>query len=146
MNPNNNFAEHLSRTLAGPLKSVGAAGKGVFTQKISTDIANNIYGTGKDFFDKYADFEKRYQKALNTHLDPAKIAGVDIDFLRSGGSMNFDVLESKVRQQFRNEYMDDILKIPTILRRHGGPGTQLPSSNQYRLSVKYVSETGERFS
>jgi|GEM_PF-5544293 len=146
MKSTNNFGEHLSRALAGPLRGSGAKAGGVFTQKISTDIADDIYGTGKAFLDRYTDFEKRYQSALNTHLDPSKVAGVDIDFLRSGGSINLNVLEANIGNEFRRVYTEDILRIPKIFQKHGAPGIQLPSSNLYRLSTKYATETAERIS
>lgn len=138
----NNFNIHLSEVFAKPMSGAGI--NRVFTGQISKDTVNKVYGGGKDFLDRYSKFENDYQKALRRNLDPAKVAGVDMDFLRSGGAINLNVLTQDVREKFQREYFNDILRLPNVFKEVGAPGIQLPSANQYRYAARYAVETGER--
>lgn len=103
-------------------------------------------GTGKDFLNRYSEFEKQYQKLLATELDINKTAGVDIDFLRSGGAIDLNVLNSGARKNLERQYKEDILRIPKVFQDQGYPALQLPSSNKYRYAFKLGTETKERSS
>lgn len=95
---------------------------------------------------KYSEFEKQYQKLLATELDIGRAAGVDIEFLKSGGAIDLSVLNRQAREILERQYKEDILRIPKIFQSQGYPTLQLPTSNKYRYPFRFGTETGERSS
>ena len=101
-------------------------------------------GTGKDFLERYSQFEKRYQSELLKNLDVGKAQGVDLDFIMNGGAINLDILNAEAKTMLEREYKEDVLRLPKAFRDIGNPGIQMPSSNRYRHAFRYGVDTEER--
>jgi hypothetical protein len=101
-------------------------------------------GTGKDFLERYSQFEKRYQSELLKNLDVGKAQGVDLDFIMNGGAINLDILNAEAKTMLEREYREDVLRLPKMFRDIGNPGIQMPSSNRYRYAFRYGVDTEER--
>ncbi len=83
-------------------------------------------GTGKDFLERYSQFEKRYQSELLKNLDVGKAQGVDLDFIMNGGAINLDILNAEAKTMLEREYREDVLRLPKMFRDIGNPGIQMP--------------------
>lgn len=100
-----------------------------------------IFGTEDEFMERYRIFQELYLQKLETNLDPVKARNVDLDFLRSGGSINLNVLEKKTAKELRERYNQDVLRLPTLFKSKGLPGVELPSANLFRRLFKYEIDT-----
>jgi len=138
----NNFSIPTSELLKTSLQGTGSIGS--FFGRIDLKKTDSIYGTGKDFLDRYSRFEKEYQSKLLTNLDPFRSAGVDVEYLMRGGGINLDILDAESRRLLEKVYKEDILRLPEVFQQAGSPGIQLPSANKYRSAFRYGVDTGER--
>ena len=132
-------ADELLRTSLQDTGSIGS-----FFGRINSKNSNSIYGTGKDFLERYADFEKEYQSKLLTDLDPFRSSGVDIEYLMRGGGINLGVLNVESGKLLERRYKEDVLRLPELFHQVGSPGIQLPSANKYRVAFRYGVDTQER--
>jgi len=138
----NDFSIPADKLLKTSLQGTGSIGS--FFGRINSGHSNSIYGTGKDFLQRYADFEKEYQSKLLTNLDPFRSAGVDVEYLMRGGGMNLGILDVESRKLLERRYKEDILRLPEVFQQVGSPGIQLPSANKYRSAFRYSVDTQER--
>jgi len=138
----NNFSIPADELLKTSLQGTGSIGS--FFGRINSGHSNSIYGTGKDFLDRYSRFEKEYQSKLLTNLDPFRSAGVDVEYLMRGGGINLGILDAESRRLLEKVYKEDILRLPEVFQQVGSPGIQLPSANKYRSAFRYGVDTGER--
>ena len=138
----NDFSIPADKLLKTSLQGTGSIGS--FFDRINSDHSNSIYGTGKDFLGRYADFEKEYQSKLLTNLDPFRSSGVDVEYLMRGGGINLGILDVESRKLLERRYKEDILRLPEVFQQVGSPGIQLPSANKYRSAFRYGVDTQER--
>lgn len=101
----------------------------------------SIFGTPEEFFQRYESFQNEYLQALERNIDPIRARNVDIDFLRSGGSINLNVLEKRTADALRERYMHDVLRLPRLFKQAGIPGVELPSANLFRRAFRYEVDT-----
>lgn len=138
----NDFSIPADRLLKTSLQ--GTTNKISFFGRINSKTSDSIYGTGKDFLGRYADFEKEYQSKLLTNLDPFRSSGVDVEYLMRGGGINLGILDVESRKLLERRYKEDVLRLPNMFQEVGSPGIQLPSANKYRHAFRYGVDTGER--
>lgn len=100
-----------------------------------------VFGTADQFMDRYKNFESAYRKALDTGLDPVRASRANVDFLKSGGKIDLSILEKNVRQNLESMYRDQVLQLPTVLKKYGLPNVELPSGNLYRRLFRYEVDT-----
>lgn len=106
-----------------------------------------MFGTADEFMERYRLFQELYLQKIESNLDPIKARNVDLDFLRSGGSINLNILEKKTANELRRRYMEDVLRLPILFKTKGLPGIELPSANLFRRLFRYeldTSRTGRR--
>jgi len=138
----NDFSIPADELLKTSLQGTGSIGS--FFGRINSGHSNSIYGTGKDFLDRYSLFEKEYQSKLVTNLDPFRSSGVDVEYLMRGGGINLGILDVESRKLLERRYKEDVLRLPNLFQEVGSPGIQLPSANKYRHAFRYGVDTGER--
>lgn len=146
----NDFSIHPDRLLKTSLQGTGS--KRSFFDRINFVNPNSIYvkgkdsiyGTGKDFLDRYSLFEKEYQSKLVTNLDPFRSSGVDVEYLMRGGGINLGILDVESKKLLERRYKEDVLRLPNLFQEVGSPGIQLPSANKYRYAFRYGVDTQER--
>lgn len=138
------FSIDPSKLLSTSLRGTGSIGS--FFGRVNNIIADTVYGSGKDFLQRYENFEKTYQRMLVKELDPSKAKGVDIEYLLKGGGIDLSILNKEAKKRLETMYTQDILRLPKLFRETGSPGIQLPSANKYRYAFKYGVDTDERIS
>lgn len=133
--------------LSARITSLGAAAvNSIAAPYASGKITSNadfmrIVGTQDEFFSRYKSFQDDYIEALRTSVDPTRAAGVDLDFLRSGGKIDLGILKKDIRKQFEKRFREDVLQLPNLFKRFGIPNVELPSANLYRRAFRYEVDT-----
>jgi hypothetical protein len=117
------------------------ANRGVSSGIINKTVLDKVYGTSDEFLSRYEGFQQRYLRALETELDPRAASRANLEILRSQGKIDLSVLNKTTRDQLRQEYINDILRLPHILKEAGLPNINLPSANLYRQLFRYQVDT-----
>jgi len=128
------------------ISAASAAASGDFASYASGKLLHDsgfeaIFGTADQFMDRYKNFEAAYKRALETGLDPVRASRANVDFLKAGGKIDLSILEKGVRKELETMYRDQVLQLPTILKKYGLPNVELPSANLYRRLFRYEVDT-----
>lgn len=128
------------------VSAASAASAGDFAAYASGKLLHDsgfeaIFGTADQFMDRYKNFEAAYRRALETGLDPVRASRANVDFLKAGGKIDLSILEKGVRKELETMYRDQVLQLPTILKKYGLPNVELPSGNLYRRLFRYEVDT-----
>lgn len=65
-----------------------------------------------------------------------------MDSLRRGEKIDLRVLNYTKRKELERIYVDDVLRLPTLIQELGLPDVNLPSANYYRELFRYRVDTG----
>jgi hypothetical protein len=120
------------------------ANRGIASGIIDKTVLDKVYGTSDEFLTRYEGFQKRYLRALETELDPRAASRANLEILRSQGKIDLSVLNKTARNELRQSYINDILRLPHILKEAGLPNINLPSANLYRQLFRYQVDTSSR--
>ena len=118
--------------------------QGVASKIIDQTVLDKVYGTSDDFITRYEGFQQKYLRALETELDPRAASRANLEILRSQGKIDLTVLNKTAREQLRQTYINDILRLPQIMQEAGLPNINLPSANLYRQLFRYQVDTSSR--
>lgn len=118
--------------------------QGVASKIIDQTVLDKVYGTSDDFITRYEGFQQKYLRALETELDPRAASRANLEILRSQGKIDLTVLNKTAREQLRQTYINDILRLPQIMQEAGLPNINLPSANLYRQLFRYQVDTSLR--
>ena len=136
----NYFTTGVGRFVKGGLK-LPRDNKGVASKIIDKTVLDKVYGTSDEFIARYEGFQKNYLRALETELDPRAASRANLEILRSQGKIDLSVLNKTAREELRQTYMNDILRLPQIIKEAGLPNINLPSANLYRQLFRYQVDT-----
>ena len=120
------------------------ANRGVASGMIDKTVLDRVYGTSDEFLSRYEGFQQRYLRALETELDPRAASRANLEILRSQGKIDLSVLNKTARDQLRQSYINDILRLPHLMQEVGLPNINLPSANLYRQLFRYQVDTSSR--
>jgi hypothetical protein len=133
------IGKHIRASLELPPSPT--ANRGVASGMINKKVLDKVYGTSDEFLTRYEGFQQRYLRMLETELDPRAAGRANLEILKSQGKIDLSVLNKTVRDQMRQEYINDILRLPRILKEAGLPNINLPSANLYRQLFRYQVDT-----
>lgn len=136
----NYFTTGAGRFVKGGL-NLPRNNKGVASKIIDQTVLNNVYGTSDEFMARYEGFQKNYLRALETELDPRAAGRANLEILRSQGKIDLTILNKTAKERLRQTYMNDILRLPQLMREAGLPNINLPSANLYRQLFRYQVDT-----
>jgi len=137
----NYFTTGVGRFVRGNI-NLPRDNRGVASKIIDQTVLDKVYGSSSDFLSRYEGFQKKYLRALETELDPRAARTANLEILRSQGRIDLSILNKKARDQLRQTYTNDILRLPKILQEVGLPNINLPSANLYRQLFRYQIDTG----
>ena len=137
----NYFTTGVGRFVKGGITSLPRANQGVASKMIDQTVLDKVYGNSDDFIKRYEGFQQRYLSALETELDPRAASRANLEILRSQGKIDLSVLNKTAREQLRQNYINDILRLPQIMQEVGLPNINLPSANLYRQLFRYQVDT-----
>lgn len=134
-------------TAKGGLKAFEKAGPrmDLFFQQGS--IAHNdlvdIFGAPEDFLNRMSDWQKKAEQAMATQLRVRGNQNVNSKLLARRSSMNLNMFNKETADELYESYVNDVLRIPQLLKKVGAPAVELPSGNLYRSAFKFmVEQTG----
>ena len=139
----NYFTTGIGRFVGAPL-NLPRGNKGVASKIIDDKVLKDVYGTADEFISRYEGFQQKYLKALETQLDPRAASRANLEILRSQGKIDLTVLNKTAREELRQTYINDILRLPQIFQEAGLPNINLPSANLYRQLFRYQVDTSSR--
>ena len=144
--PSNTPLPQGIRAVGKVVSTAAASASGDFASYASGKLLDDsgfqaIFGTADDFMKRYKSFEEAYQRALETGLDPIRASRANVEFLKAGGKIDLSILEKGTRKQLETMYRDQVLQLPTILKKYGLPNVELPSANLYRRLFRYEVDT-----
>lgn len=139
----NYFTTGIGR-FVGTSLNLPRGNKGVASKIIDKTVLNDVYGTADEFISRYEGFQQKYLKALETQLDPRAASRANLEILRSQAKIDLTVLNKTAREELRQTYINDILRLPKILKEVGLPNINLPSANLYRQLFRYQVDTSLR--
>lgn len=103
----------------------------------------DIFGTPEDFLSRMADWQKKAEDAMATELRVRGNQNVNARLLRRRSSINLNMFNKQTADELYESYVNDVLRIPQLLKRVGAPAVELPSGNLYRSAFKFmVEQTG----
>ena len=118
--------------------------QGVASKIIDKAVLDKVYGTSDEFLSRYEGFQKKYLRALETELDPRAAGRANLEILRSQGKIDLSILNKASRDKLRQTYINDILRLPQLMKEAGLPNINLPSANLYRQLFRYQVDTSSR--
>ena len=136
----NYFTTGVGRFVRGNI-NLPRANQGVASKMIDRAVLDKVYGNSDDFIKRYEGFQQRYLRALETELDPRAASRANLEILRSQGKIDLSILNKTARDQLRQTYINDILRLPQIMQEVGLPNINLPSANLYRQLFRYQIDT-----
>ena len=123
----NYFTTGVGRFVKGGL-NLPRNNKGVASKIIDQTVLNNVYGTSDEFMARYEGFQKNYLRALETELDPRAAGRANLEILRSQGKIDLTILNKTAKERLRQTYMNDVLRLPQLMKEAGLPNVNLPST------------------
>jgi len=139
----NYFTTGVGRFVRGNI-NLPRANQGVASKMIDQAVLDKVYGNSDDFIKRYEGFQQRYLRVLETELDPRAASRANLEILRSQGKIDLSILNKTARDQLRQTYINDILRLPQIMQEVGLPNINLPSANLYRQLFRYQIDTSSR--
>ena len=139
----NYFTTGVGRFVKGGIVNLPRANQGVASKMIDQAVLDKVYGNSDDFIKRYEGFQQKYLTALETELDPRAASRANLEILRSQGKIDLSVLNKTAREQLRQNYINDILRLPQIMQEVGLPNINLPSANLYRQLFRYQVDTSK---
>lgn len=136
----NYFTTGVGRFVKGGL-NLPRNNKGVASKIIDQTVLNNVYGTSDEFMARYEGFQKNYLRALENELDPRAAGRANLEILRSQGKIDLTILNKTAKERLRQTYINDILRLPQLMKEAGLPNINLPSANLYRQLFRYQVDT-----
>jgi len=141
------FSKPKGKRIVESLSAVLPAGRSPSVSgKISSAQISSIYGSSEEFLKNYESFQKRYTAALSSSVDPSRARNVDLSMLRRGQKIDLSVLTMEARKRLEKDYMDNVLRLPKLLKELGLPDVSLPSANLYRELFRYQVDTSDNHS
>jgi len=136
----NYFTTGVGRFVKGGLK-LPRDNKGVASKIIDKAVLDKVYGTSDEFIARYEGFQKNYLRVLETELDPRAAGRANLEILRSQGKIDLTILNKTAKERLRQTYINDILRLPQLMKEAGLPNINLPSANLYRQLFRYQVDT-----
>jgi hypothetical protein len=136
----------IVRSQAGP-GVVADSADAFFQQRgLTGDALTEALGTPEEFLERYRSWQGKYNKAFETKLDLTKTNRIVAGVKAKRGFSDLNILDRQSAQMLHDDFLRDVMRIDTLMFKHGAPGMQLPTGNVYRSAFMFDMDNGSKMS